>query len=174
MAVRIVTDSTLTTALVRTNWKCSVRTGWTTPGTTRGYTPQVSHPRTAVCALGIALSRVTRTGLRRPCAVRSRFHRTRYFRFPRRTPLRNPTKVNKVLPPWRSRNGGAGSRPPRSPQGHFPYFLVIPRCRPGFCGLRARPKRDSSVERKTFPPSGRPVAVIRRISVAVSSGSLRR
>jgi hypothetical protein len=96
----------------RSRPRCSERTVWTTPGTARGYTPRVSHPRAAVCALGIALPRVTRTGLRRPCAVGPRLRRIRRFRFPRRTPLRNPTKVSNVFPPCRPRNAGrAFARP---------------------------------------------------------------
>jgi len=58
--------------------------------------------------------------------------------------------------------------------GHFPYFLLSLRCRPGLCSVRTRPNRDSSTERKALPPSGRPVAVIRRISADASSGSLRK
>ena len=59
-------------------------------------------------------------------------------------------------------------------EGHFPYFPFSLRCRPGLCSVRTRPNRDSSTERKAFPPSGRPVAVIRRISADASSGSLRK
>jgi IS30 family transposase len=56
-------------------------------------------------------------------------------------------------------------------EGHFPYYSSSLRGRPAFFGPRARPRRDSKMARKAALPNGRPVAVIRRISAASSSGS---
>jgi hypothetical protein len=120
MTVRIVAGRTLTTALVRSRWKCSERTVWTTPGTTRGYTPQVGDPRAAVCALGVALPRVTRTGLQCACAVRSGLRSDSLFPFPAtNTPPHFQPKCAEVSRPAGLGRGGLSPAP-------SVYCLLLP------------------------------------------------
>jgi hypothetical protein len=63
-----------------------------------GYAPKVSHPRTAVCALGIAPPRVTRTGLRRAGCGQAPAPPDSLFPFPEANTPPKPDESEQYVP----------------------------------------------------------------------------